>query len=676
MTKVVTSERSYRSDIDGIRAIAISSVVLYHAGVPICSGGFSGVDIFFVISGYLIGGHIFSELRSGTFSFLSFYQRRAKRILPAFYVVLAFTIMASYFLLSPYENHLFALSAVSATLYVPNIFFLRYLNDYFNAGTSYHPLLMTWSLGVEEQFYAIIPLLMVLLTRIRRSLLLPAIITICILSFLLAWHQVSIHPSDAFYLLPERAWELGVGVALAVMEQTRRTISLPSLFTHLLGTAGFALMLAPIFVLNANMKFPGPAALPTVLGTALVIALPASWINRRLLSLPFLVFIGRISYSWYLWHWPLLCYLHIASCDNVPAYAAITAVVLSLAAAILSYYFIEQPFRHSRRAPGPLILRYAMASAFMLVLSSVIWTSSKIPHFPQPFPLLAISDHEAVWSPESSICMPEQFEHTPSPACYNPADPRPSVAIWGDSHSLALAPGLRAIASEQGYGIVQFSGGMCAPLSGAALYNPLSPLDARKCIQFNRKTLNLLCNDSHVRIVFLVGMWTLDAKNGWVDSGSFHDREMLASDASNALFRRSLTNTIRDLHAAGKIVVVMGDVPFFSFDPMMKFRTAHIPARRALSVWMHTDVAEDTGAGSTRNEDQTAIINAQLRSMVDGFQGVQLVDLHSKFCHYNDECIYRIGDHLLFRDSNHLSPFGARYAMSDYHLPTLTHSTQ
>ena len=217
---------------------------------------------------------------------------------------------------------------------------------------------------------------------------------------------------------------------------------------------------------------------------------------------------------------------------------------------------------------------------------------------------------------------------------------------------------------------------MCAPLSGAALYNPLSPLDARKCIQFNRKTLNLLCNDSHVRIVFLVGMWTLDAKNGWVDSGSFHDREMLASDASNALFRRSLTNTIRDLHAAGKIVVVMGDVPFFSFDPMMKFRTAHIPARRALSVWMHTDVAEDTGAGSTRNEDQTAIINAQLRSMVDGFQGVQLVDLHSKFCHYNDECIYRIGDHLLFRDSNHLSPFGARYAMSDYHLPTLTHSTQ
>jgi peptidoglycan/LPS O-acetylase OafA/YrhL len=247
------------------------------------SGGYSGVDIFFVISGYLIGGHIFSELRSGTFSFLGFYRRRAKRILPAFYVVLAFTILASFFFLSPFENHLFALSAVSASLSVSNIFFLRYLHDYFNAGTSYHPLLMTWSLGVEEQFYAVIPLLMVLLSRIRRSLLLPAILAVCILSFLLAWQQVSLHPSDAFYLLPERAWELGIGVALAVMEQTRRTLSLPAPLAHLLGTTGFILMLFPIFLLNANMPFPGPAALPSVLGTAMVIAFPDSWINRRFL---------------------------------------------------------------------------------------------------------------------------------------------------------------------------------------------------------------------------------------------------------------------------------------------------------------------------------------------------------------------------------------------------------
>jgi peptidoglycan/LPS O-acetylase OafA/YrhL len=199
-----STDRSYRPDIDGLRAIAILSVVLYHAGVPFSSGGFTGVDIFFVISGYLLGGHIFSELRSGTFSFLRFYQRRAKRILPAFYVVLTFTILSGLLLLSPSENKLYVLSAFSATLSVSNIFFLRYLEGYFRVRSFFHPLLMTWSLGVEEQFYAVIPLLMLLLVRIRRSFLFPAILTVCVLSFLLAWRQVGVDPTSAFYLLPSR----------------------------------------------------------------------------------------------------------------------------------------------------------------------------------------------------------------------------------------------------------------------------------------------------------------------------------------------------------------------------------------------------------------------------------------------------------------------------------------
>jgi peptidoglycan/LPS O-acetylase OafA/YrhL len=675
MTNSGTAGRSYRSDIDGIRAIAVSSVVLYHAGLPTISGGFSGVDIFFAISGYLIGGHIFSQARSGTFNFLGFYKLRAKRILPAFYAVLAFTILTSLFFLSPFENHLFALSACSAALSCSNIFFLHYLQDYFNAGTSYHPLLMTWSLGVEEQFYAVIPLLMVLLARIRRSLLLPATLAVCILSFLLAWHQVYFHPSNAFYLLPERAWELGIGVALAVMEQTKGTLSLPAPLTHLLGTTGFALMVAPVFLLKASTPFPGPAALPSVLGTALVIALPASWINRRLLSLPPLVFIGRISYSWYLWHWPLICYLRIASGDNVPTYAALTAVAFSLTAAILTYYFIEQPFRRSRRAPGPLLLRYAVASACMLAVSGAIWASSKIPHIPQPFPLLATTDQET-WSPQSPLCMPDRYVLDLSPGCYNSSDTRPSVAIWGDSHSAALAPSLRAIAQEQGYGFIQVSHSQCAPLSGSALYDTQSPLNARQCIQFNHQVLDLLCNDPHLRVVFLVGMWALDASSGWVYSGSAHDREILAPDAANALFRRSLTATIQSLQAAGKQVVVMGDVPFFSIDPLMRFRTSHIPVRHVLSVWMHAAVAEDTGVGYPGKDDQSASVNPQLRDVVDGFEGVSLIDLRSKFCHGGGECMYRIGDRMLFRDPNHLSPFGARYALSDYHLPPLAHSGQ
>ncbi|HEY1255042.1 MAG TPA: acyltransferase, partial [Terracidiphilus sp.] len=180
-----TPQRGYRPDIDGLRAVAILSVVLYHAGVPVTSGGFTGVDIFFVISGFLIGGHINSELHSGSFSFLRFYQRRAKRILPAFYAVLAFTILAGLFLLSPHEFHFFAASAFAATLSLSNLFFLRYLEGYFRVRSDFHPMLMTWSLGVEEQFYAVIPLLMLLLARIRRNLIIPVIMVVCLLSFLL-----------------------------------------------------------------------------------------------------------------------------------------------------------------------------------------------------------------------------------------------------------------------------------------------------------------------------------------------------------------------------------------------------------------------------------------------------------------------------------------------------------
>jgi peptidoglycan/LPS O-acetylase OafA/YrhL len=177
--------RQYRPDIDGLRAVAILSVVLYHAHVPFVSGGFTGVDIFFVISGYLIGGHIFSDLTAGTFSYLRFYRLRAKRILPAFFSMLAATMLAALLLLSPYEARDFARSALTATLSVSNIYFWKYVN-YFQGPSEFNPLLMTWSLGVEEQFYAVIPLLLVILARIRRSLILPAILAICALSLLLA----------------------------------------------------------------------------------------------------------------------------------------------------------------------------------------------------------------------------------------------------------------------------------------------------------------------------------------------------------------------------------------------------------------------------------------------------------------------------------------------------------
>ena len=198
------ASRAYRPDIDGLRALAILSVVFYHAGIHQLPGGFLGVDIFFVISGYLIGGHIHAELRAGSFSFLRFYPRRAKRILPALYAVLAFTLLAALLLLSPAETAQLARDACAATLSASNILFWGTAN-YFAGKSELNPLLMTWSLGVEEQFYAAVPLFMVLLARTRRPWILPATIAVCIVSFIFAAVCAPHYPILVFYLLPARA---------------------------------------------------------------------------------------------------------------------------------------------------------------------------------------------------------------------------------------------------------------------------------------------------------------------------------------------------------------------------------------------------------------------------------------------------------------------------------------
>jgi hypothetical protein len=510
--------------------------------------------------------------------------------------------------------------------------------------------------------------------RIRRSLFLPAILTVTILSFLLAWHQVGIDPTAAFYLLPSRAWELGIGVLLAVMQQTKKPLSLPAPLTHLLSLLGIILMLAPIFLLNANSPFPGPSALPSVLGTAMIIGVPASWINRRLLSLPPLVLIGRVSYSWYLWHWPLISYLHIASNDKVPPFAVFLAVVLSLVAAILSYYLIEQPFRHTTRRAGPMLIRYAVVSLFLLALCGSIWVSYKISRMPDRFPGLANVERDALLNADYP-CMFGQGKLILSLPCYDLSDQRPSVAVWGDSHSNVLAPSLRVLANAQNDGFVQLIKPACLPTTGATSYGVPYQESGRQCLEFNRMALHQLQTDQHIRIVILAGRWTNffrpDGGEGWLITDTTIKPEMLTFDAASPLFRKSLAASIQSLQAAGKQVVVMGDVPTFDFNPLSRYSSSHIPARRLLAKWMGSSDANDPGTGPAADRTLVESTNAQLRMTIDELQNVPLVDLYSALCLNGIDCTYRIGNHLLYRDSLHVTQYGGDYALRYFRLPPL-----
>jgi peptidoglycan/LPS O-acetylase OafA/YrhL len=670
--------RVHRSDIDALRALAILSVVFYHAGTRWLPGGFTGVDIFFVISGYLIGGQIYAELRAGSFNYMRFYQRRAKRILPALFAVLAFTLLAAMVLLSPAEAAQLARDACATTLSVSNILFWGKAN-YFESKSELNPLLMTWSLGVEEQFYLVVPLLMVLVARIRRHWMLPGAIVVCIASFTFAAVLTAHYPMLVFYLLPARAWELGAGIALAVAGQNRKAgfrskaaEGRAPAAENWTAATGMILLLAPIFLLTAQSPLALLGLCSSVLGTVLLIASPASWINRQLLSSPPLIFIGRISYSWYLWHWPLLAFLHIVCGPQLPRAAPWLAIVASFAAAVLSWRFIEQPFRSSRRAPAPLLARYALASAALLLIYALVWFGHGVP---QRFPALAALEDSGM-TLNQDPCLGRSTSDQPNllPPCSS-ASANPAIALWGDSHAAALAPGLRAAAAAQGWDFIQLGKASCPPLSGAVHFIPRLPPIAAVCGRFNKRVLELLQSDRRIRIVVLTAFWSAPLsrtwQDGWLTASLAHEAEVPSQEASRALFVDSLAATIRTLQDAGKQLILIEDVPSLEVDPLWRIRSARIPARRKLVAWLGVHDATDPGFTTPDRTPNTALSVALLQQITSALPRVELVDLNSALCPTPTQCTYRSGDKLLYDDSSHLSTDGSIYALRNFRFPVM-----
>jgi len=470
-----------------------------------------------------------------------------------------------------------------------------------------------------------------------------------------------------FYLLPARAWELGVGVALAVAELSWKRKVVSARWLQVVSLAGLALILIPMNLLTSATPFPGPTALPSVLGTALVIATRGSWINRIPLSLSPLVFIGRISYSWYLWHWPVLAFLRIASGGALPAIAIAIAIAASFGAAVLSYYLIEQPFRGSSLAPAPLLLRYAAVSLFFLGMCGILWVSRGLPN---RYPAL-IEDGVIA----SDLCLADYGVDRPdlSSLCYSRSDPRPSIVLWGDSHSAALAPALRQAANIQGYNFIQIGKSSCLPLIGVAKFVPQHPLVVKECIDFNHEVLNIIATDHRIRTVILAGRWGDPFREGGAFSliSSLQERKHLpSSDNVRSTFVRSLSSTIQALQQVGKNVIVVDDVPNFDFDPLWRFRTARIAARNTIALWLGLNTS-DPGSASPASFLASRTSSELLNETLEGRPGVELIDPKPRFCNSQGLCIYRNGDRLLYLDEQHLTPSGAKFALQDFSLPSL-----
>lgn len=494
----------YRADIDGLRAFAVVPVVLYHFGVPGFSGGFVGVDIFFVISGYLICGMIDADIRDGSFSLGDFYKRRILRILPALFVMFLITSIFAYAYCLPVELLDYSRSLATAVGSVSNVYFAQ-TAGYFEAPAETKPLLHTWSLGVEEQFYVIAPLLMLFVYRFLPKRTKPLFAVIAVLSFAAAFAMSYRNLTFVFYLTPFRAWELALGALLSV----KFFPTLQSAFwKNACGAAGLLLLLGVILVGSSSVPLLLMTTLASV-GAALLIASSESGASLagRLLSLPALVSIGLISYSLYLWHWPLIVFQRTDRLFAVEpaASATLTLITLSAGIAYLSWKLVELPFRAMARDASKTAIFGAVSTAMAttFALCALVFVVGGAPsRFPDRVVAIgAYLAYDSTAAFRTGRCfLLTNRQRFDAATCLQPDPARPNYLLIGDSHAAHLWSGLAAAMPE--VNVMQATASVCRPavLAGSRYDTPV-------CRELMERVFNDFLTNNKVDKVLLAASW-------------------------------------------------------------------------------------------------------------------------------------------------------------------------
>ncbi|MBV2359558.1 acyltransferase [Thalassococcus sp. CAU 1522] len=496
----------YRSDIDGLRAFAVLSVVLYHFGLPL-RGGFVGVDIFFVISGFLIGGILWREYdQTGRIWLRHFYARRIRRLAPAYFVMALVTTAFSWLLLLPFEFREYGKSLIAATVYLSNVYFYRGAG-YFDSASDEKPLLHTWSLAVEEQFYIFLPLFILFLARWRSGLL-SGLVLVWVVSLGACVILTPSQPTAAFYLFPLRAWELLSGVLLAIWgyETGQRWRG-----ADILSWSGIGLLVFSVAAIPAGPLFPGLLAILPVAGTVLLLANGAADnpVNRALCH-PVSVFFGLISYSLYLWHWPIFVLSgYLQGNHGNPSWSLIW-IAASVGIAWLSWRFVEQPVRRSRTLTGGIAFAgTAAATAVLLSLGAILYTQDGLPGrfgAEARTHIAASGDFLQDWS---RCHVPGSGPLMGLDVCPIGPEGPPRVAIWGDSHVRAFREGLDRAAWDSGTpGITLWRAG-CPPLVGVRkTESAATPAQDTACTQANTQIAQSFSRIDSLDTILLIGRWS------------------------------------------------------------------------------------------------------------------------------------------------------------------------
>jgi peptidoglycan/LPS O-acetylase OafA/YrhL len=525
--------------------------------------------VFFVLSGFLITRIILREQHSGRFSFAAFYLRRARRLLPALLTVLATTLGLGLVCLTPLELRDLAASTASAVLSASNIHYWL-STGYFESSSVMAPLLMTWSLGVEAQFYLLYPLL--LIGAARLGLRLEHVLLVSLVAgFVLACVALTVSEAASFYLLPMRAWELLLGAYLASRSWRRLSASMQDRLAAL----GIALVLASFALLDAHSKFPAWGALAPCVGTALLIVAQRSWLSTRLLSSSALVGLGLISYSLYLWHWPLLSFARILWGPVLPGVTVATILAIAATLACVTYRLIEEPARRTRVPAAISAQRYVALSAALLVAALGLQHAGGVAErlddegrmlYAAARPDLTRDESAKLWrtevlAPLPGRCLAMAGEPALDSNCEIPARAGSTTAfVWGDSHAAHYLPAVKEFVRQGGHGLRVATMAGCRPYKsrGKQFQEPAK----QACESRNRAALDLIVARKDYDPIILGGRWS-----------------HYASGTRNrpARFHGEMQTLIEEFHRLGRTVIVLGEVPLFAQSPIECRLRSHLP---------------------------------------------------------------------------------------------------
>ena len=650
----------YRADIDGLRAVAVLAVIAYHAWPSLVPGGFAGVDVFFVLSGYLISSIILRGIQNKTFRFRDFYNRRIRRIFPALIVVFMCSLIIGYGILLADEYAMLGKHVASGSIFLSNFTLLNEAG-YFDVNAELKPFLHLWSLGIEEQFYIFWPLLLVLASRFHLRLF-WFVLCIAILSFGANVWRVDAHLVQTFYNPFTRFWELMAGALLASSSfLSALMLSVPKKrLRNVMSFLGLSLILLSFMLVNKNDIYPGWWATLPVLGTVLVVGAGATaWLNTKVLSVRSLVFVGLISYPLYLWHWPLLSFVRIVESGHPPLFLECLSVAVAFVLAWGTYRYVESFLRHN---PSSWVLPGLLGTMAILGITGKyievekgLPARSSVAHY-QDFDRQMI--REAATDKNCEQYVLTQGEKKEFYYCRaRNLEKEKWLAIVGDSHAHVLFPGFAEQAAARGYGAILLANTSCPPLVGAATGK--TDTERSQCADKIEQILRLVEREAKIhKVVFVTrGPVYISGQEFGVRSRKRQIFFTSVEDESlppNDVFFVSLQNTVDRLISVGKSVFLFLENPEMGVKPgdcnRRPFAFTHIRPKFQVSYKQYA-----ARMGHYRQ---------QMEKLFAHNPGLVLLDPEPLFCS-KTTCFGIRNGQLLYSDDDHLSVAGSKYVASE-----------